>query len=219
MSSATDSEPTFFVLDYVTITRDPKTQLVVAIGGDERAEGILQTAGGFISAAGPRGPYQRQPHTMPVEQQRQGATAAAHALLLAGFSVHLDPTLNVLATADGDRQAAHRCLEQLTERAARAADDQEVSRVLTEIAAPHDGLLPRLVQTLISTWAPWLQRLENAGREPEPAQRLMETTSSLSHHARRIELIRNQAARTTAATALATAPAPAIPSKPPARRR
>ncbi len=156
---------------------------------------------------------------MPVEQQRQGATAAAHALLLAGFSVHLDPTLNVLATADGDRQAAHRYLEQLVERAARASDDQEVAGVLTEIAAPHDGLLPRLVQTLISTWAPWIQRLENAGHEPEPAERLMETTSSLSHHARQIELIRNQAARPTAAPAPATAPAPTTPSKPPARRR
>lgn len=45
-----DDEPTFFALDYVTITRDPRTQLVVAIGGDPRAAGILQTAGGFHSA-------------------------------------------------------------------------------------------------------------------------------------------------------------------------
>ncbi|WP_043267072.1 hypothetical protein [Streptomyces sp. CT34] len=218
MSGPQDSEPTFFVLDYVTITRDPKTQLVVAIGGDERAEGILQTAGGFVSAAGPRGPYQHQPHTMPVEQQRQGATAAAHALLLAGFSVHLDSTLNVLATADGDQQAAHRSLQRLAERARNAADDQEVAKVLTEIAAPHDGLLPRMVQTLISTWAPWAERLENAGHEPDPAQRLMTATNSLSNHALQIELIRNQAARTTSAPALTTAPAPPL-SKSPALRR
>ncbi|MCX5417681.1 hypothetical protein [Streptomyces sp. NBC_00059] len=45
-----DDEPTFFALDYVTITRDPRTQLVVAIGGDPRAAGFLQTAGGFHSA-------------------------------------------------------------------------------------------------------------------------------------------------------------------------
>ncbi|MFD4476419.1 hypothetical protein ACFWPU_09945 [Streptomyces sp. NPDC058471] len=217
MSRSTDDEPTFFVLAYVTITRDPKTQLVVAIGGDERAEGILQTAGGFISAAGHRGPYQRQPHAMPVEQQRRGATAAAHALLLAGFSVHLDPTLNVLGSADGDRQAAHRYLHQLAERAHNAADDQEVAKVLTEIAAPHDGLLPRLVQTLISTWAPWMRRLENTGHELDSAERPMETTSRLSDHARQIERARNQAARTTP-PALTTA-ATATPSQSPARRR
>lgn len=154
---------------------------------------------------------------MPVDQQRHGATAA-HALLLAGFSVHLDPTLNVLATADGDRQAAHRFLKQLAERAQSAADDQEVAKVLTEIAAPHDGLLPRLVQTLISTWAPWSERLRNAGHEPEPAQRLMTTTGRLSDHARQIELIRDQAARTATAPALATATA-TPPAKPPALRR
>ncbi|MGW3009594.1 hypothetical protein ACWC9R_12260 [Streptomyces sp. NPDC001219] len=89
MSVDREEEPRFFVLEYVTITRDPRTQLVVAIGGDERAAGILQTTGGFISAPGPRGPYHRQPHSLPVDQQRAGATAAAHALLLAGVSVHL----------------------------------------------------------------------------------------------------------------------------------
>ncbi|NUS85373.1 MAG: hypothetical protein HOY75_22255 [Streptomyces sp.] len=77
---AQGGEPDFFVLDYITITRDPRTKLVVAIGGDERVAGILQTAGGFIDAPGPRGPYHRQPHTMAVDQQRTGATAAALAL-------------------------------------------------------------------------------------------------------------------------------------------
>ena len=80
MSRSTGAEPPFVVLDYVTIPRDSKTQLVVAVGGDERAKGILQTVGSFISAAGPRGPYQRQPHSMPVEQQRQGARTSAPAL-------------------------------------------------------------------------------------------------------------------------------------------
>ncbi|WP_405734821.1 hypothetical protein OG607_41160 [Streptomyces sp. NBC_01537] len=91
MSTPVAEEPQFAVLDYITISRDPRTQLVVAIGGHDRSAGILQTIGGFVSVFGPRGDYHRQPHTMPVDQQRQGATAAAHALLLAGFSVHLDP--------------------------------------------------------------------------------------------------------------------------------
>ncbi|MFF0201933.1 hypothetical protein [Streptomyces sp. NPDC005017] len=223
MNQPHEDEPQFFVLEYITIARDPRTQLVVAVGGDQRAAGILQTTGGFLSVPGPRGDYHRQPHTMPVEQQRQGATAAAHALLLAGFSVHLDPTLNTLGTPGGDRQAAHRYLDQLAERARVADDDREVAAVLTEIAAPDDGLLPRLVQALIATWAPWAERFHDAGGEPDPTEQLMTTTSSLSQHAWRIEQIRNQAARRPmppTATANPAATAPSIPqSAPPVRLR
>ncbi|AJC55073.1 hypothetical protein [Streptomyces sp. 769] len=214
MTCPHEDEPRFFVLDYITITRDPRTQLVVAVGGDDRAAGILQTIGGFTNAPGPRGPYHRQPHTMPVQEQRQGATAAAHALLLAGFSVHLDPTLNTLGTPDGDRQATHRYLDQLAERARHADGDREVAGILSEIAAPHEGLLPRLVQTLTATWATWAERLHDAERDRDPAQQLASTTSGLSDHAWQIEQIRNQAASTP--PALPTTPRPAtVPSTSP----
>ncbi|MFJ8676336.1 hypothetical protein [Streptomyces sp. NPDC093589] len=223
MSAEREGEPRFLVLEYVTITRDPHSGLVVAIGGTERAEGILQTAGGFVSSPGPRGPYHRLPHSLPVDQQRAGATAAAHALLLAGISVHLDPSLNTLTAPDGDRQAAQRYLDQLTERAYAAADDREVASVLTEIAAPHEGLLPRLVQTLIGTWATWIQRAETAGEDPALAEQLMNTTSTLSNHSWQIQQIRDQAARahpsaqTTAQRAPAAAPAP--PAAAPSAKR
>ncbi|MEU2874219.1 hypothetical protein ABZ769_34350 [Streptomyces olivoreticuli] len=221
MSTIGEEEPRFSVLDYITISRDPRTQLVVAIGGGDRAAGILQTSGGFVCAPGPRGPYHRQPHTLPGEEQRQGATAAAHALLLAGFSVHLDPSLNTLGTPGGDRQAAHRHLDQLAERARQAADDRGVAAVLSEIAAPDDGLLPRLVQTLIATWAPWKRRLEEAGADPALAQRLMNTTSSLSNHSWQIQQIRNQAttASPTATTTPTQAIAPPTPDPSPSPRK
>ncbi|MEV0259024.1 hypothetical protein AB0H82_32765 [Streptomyces sp. NPDC050732] len=73
------------------------------------------------------------------------------------------------------------------------------------------------MQTLISTWTPWPLRLEHAGLELGPAERLMVTTSRLSNDARQLELIRNQAARTSAST-LTNNPA-TTPSKSPARRR
>ncbi|KMS74101.1 hypothetical protein ACM01_15895 [Streptomyces viridochromogenes] len=222
MTFRDEDEPTFFVLDYITITRDPRTQLVVAIGGDHRAAGILQTAGGFHSAPGMHHDYHRLPHDLPVEEQRHGATAAAHALLLAGYSVHLDPALNTLTTPDGDRQAAHRYLERLAERARAAETDRDVAVILAEVAAPDVGLLPRLVQSLISTWATWGERRREAGLEEGPAEQLMETTSSLSDHARQITQIRNQAARTAPPATAAPGPAlspPTISSAPSARRR
>ncbi|MFJ7342369.1 hypothetical protein ACIQU3_19020 [Streptomyces sp. NPDC101110] len=211
------SEPDFLVLEYVTITRDPRTQLVVAIGGDERAAGILQTLGGFVSAPGPRGPYHRQPHTMPVDRQRHRATAAAQALLLAGFSVHFDPALNTLHTPDGDRQAAHRCLDQLAERARDAAADHEVADVLAQIAAPHDGLLPRLVNTLNVIWASWAERLDAAQADADLADQLRNTASGLSAYPSQIERISRQAASTPTPRRPSTAPA-ALPQAP-ARRR
>ncbi|MEU4007249.1 hypothetical protein AB0H30_01965 [Streptomyces pseudogriseolus] len=99
------TEPDFWVLEYVTITKDPRTDLVVAIGGTDKAADILQRTGGFLSAPGPRGDYHRLPHGLPVEQQRRKATAASHALLAAGHSVRLDPTLNMLVAPDGEREA------------------------------------------------------------------------------------------------------------------
>ncbi|MFG2707387.1 hypothetical protein [Streptomyces sp. NPDC048386] len=211
------SEPDFLVLEYITITRDPRTQLVVAIGGDERAAGILQTLGGFVSAPGPRGPYHRQPRTMPVDDQRHRATAAAHALLLAGFSVHLDPTLNTLHTPDGDRQAAHRYLDQLAERAREATTDRQVADILAQIAAPHDGLLLRLVDTLNVIWASWAERLDAAEADTDLADQLRNTVRSLSAYPTQIERIGNQAA--SAPTQRRTSTAPAAVPQAPARRR
>ncbi|MEU4986801.1 hypothetical protein [Streptomyces sp. NPDC021969] len=52
-----ETEPDFWVLEYVTITKDPRTGLVVAIGGTDQAADILQRTGGFLSAPGPRGVF------------------------------------------------------------------------------------------------------------------------------------------------------------------
>ncbi|WP_251015920.1 hypothetical protein [Streptomyces sp. ISL-99] len=121
------TEPDFWVLEYVTITKDPRSGLVVAIGGTEKAADILQRTGGFLSAAGPRGDYHRLPHGLPVEQQRLKATTASHGLLAAGHSFHLDPALNALATPDGEHEAALRYLAHLAERVAAAETSSEVA--------------------------------------------------------------------------------------------
>ncbi|QFQ97391.1 hypothetical protein F9278_15575 [Streptomyces phaeolivaceus] len=40
------TEPEFWVLEYITITKDPRSSLVVVIGGAEKAADILQRTGG-----------------------------------------------------------------------------------------------------------------------------------------------------------------------------
>ncbi|CAM5570364.1 hypothetical protein [Streptomyces aurantiogriseus] len=69
------------MLEYITITKDARTGLVVALGGTEQAAGILQTAGGFLNAPGPRSDYHCLPHGLHAQEQRLKTTAAAHALM------------------------------------------------------------------------------------------------------------------------------------------
>ncbi|MFP8959217.1 hypothetical protein ACLIYP_01405 [Streptomyces nanhaiensis] len=211
-----DGEPEFMVMDYITITRDTRTGLVVAIGGDERAAGILQMAG-FIPAPGPRGDYHRLPCSLPIAQQLSRSTAASHALLSAGFGVHLDPALNTLPTSGGDRQVARRYLARLAARARQATDDRQVAEILTEIAAPCEGLLPLVRNVLTHTWRPWWDRLDATGHSTEPAGDLMEITERLSSLTRQIEHVRNQAARRPSPVPIPPLPPP--PSSERSRRR
>ncbi|MFF8447688.1 hypothetical protein ACF06Q_08305 [Streptomyces leeuwenhoekii] len=213
------SEPDFWVLEYITITKDPRTGLVVALGGTQHAAGILQRAGGFLDVPGPRGDYHRLPHGLSAGQQRLQATAASHALLAAGYSVHLDPALNAFTSPDGDREAALRYLAQLSERAHHASSGAETAEVLTEIAGPDEGLLPLIRQVVVSAWITWSQRLAATAEDVEPAERLGETTDALSDAADRILLARNHAARTPGRPAPTTSSPARQPSPAASRRR
>ena len=206
-------EPEFWVLEYVTITKDPRTDLVVAIGGTDNVAGILQRTGGFLPAPGPRGEYHRLPHGLPVEQQRLKATTASHALLAAGHSVHLDPALNMLSAPDGERDAALRYLADLAERVSASETSSEVAEVLTEIAAPADGLLPLTRDVIVRAWirASDLHR-STPGEEPEPLTRLGETARSIRQATDVILRARNHAARAPHHPAPAPSPRPAQPT-------
>ncbi|MFD4555958.1 hypothetical protein ACFWP5_16835 [Streptomyces sp. NPDC058469] len=118
------SEPDFSVLEYITITKDLRTGLVLALGGTREAAGILQRTG-FLNEYGPRGDYHRLPHGLTEDDERRKATAASHTLLAAGYSVHLDPALNVFDSPDGGREAAQRYLAQLSQRAFGAESGDE----------------------------------------------------------------------------------------------
>ncbi|WP_030592090.1 hypothetical protein [Streptomyces globisporus] len=210
-------EPDFLVLEYITVTKDPRTGLVVAIGGTEKAADILQRTGGFLSAAGHHGTYHRLPHGLPVEQQRLKATTASHALLAAGHNVHLDPALNMLSVPNGDRDAARRYLGHLAERVSAAETSSQVAEVLTEIAAPVNGLLP-LTREVVVRAALAARALEGTppGDELDHIDRLGDITHSMSMAARVILHARNHTAR---APQKAPTPPPSTPRPPGSRRR
>ncbi|MEU2131762.1 hypothetical protein [Streptomyces sp. NPDC018352] len=198
------AEPDFLVQDYITITKDPRTELVVAIGGNERAVDILQR-GGFLNAPGTGRDYHRLPHGLPVDQQRLKATAASHALLAAGHNVHLDPVLNALATPDGERETALRYLVQLSERASRAESATEVAEILTEIAGPA-GLLPLAREVVVRAGIACSQRLTAMADDGEPVSQLMNTADTLSRAAHQILFARNRAAHALQRPVPATTP-------------
>lgn len=215
----THGEPDFRVLEYITLTKDPRTGLVVAIGGTGQVADILQHSG-FLDADGPRGPYHRLPHGLPVREQRLKTTAASHALMSAGHSVYLDPALNAFDTADGDRDVALRYLTELAERAADATSDTEVAEVLTAVAAPTTGLLPLVREVVVRAWITLSHEADSAGAEPEPVAQLGDTTEALARAANRILFARNHAARAPEQPApTKTPPGPVQPTTTVARRR
>ncbi|MFJ4703690.1 hypothetical protein ACIP6I_02350 [Streptomyces anulatus] len=210
-------EPDFLVLEYITITKDPRTGLVVAIGGTEKAADILQRTGAFLPAAGHHGTYHRLPHGLPVEQQRLKATTASHALLAAGHNVHLDPALNMLSVPNGDRDAALRYLGHLAERVAAAESSSQVAEVLTEIASPVNGLLPLTREVVVrAVFAATALQGTAPGDEPDPIDRLGDVTHSMSLVATVILRARDHVAR---APQKAPAPPPSTPQPPASRRR
>ncbi|GAA2442452.1 hypothetical protein GCM10010433_49500 [Streptomyces pulveraceus] len=203
---ATD-EPDFIEQNYITITKDPRTELVVAIGGTERAAGILQRVGGFLNAPGSGGrDYHRLPHGLPVEQQRLKATAASHALLTAGHNVHLDPALNTLVTPDSEREAALRYLAHLSERASRAKSTTEVAEILTEVAGPAEGLLPLTREVVVRASITCSKRPNAVIDDASPLSQLAPTADTLLRAAHQVLVARNHTARAPQWSAAATAP-------------
>lgn len=214
----TTEEPEFLLPHYVTITRDPRTQLVLAVGGDQRAGGILQTTGGFTRHPGPSTHYHRQPVTMPVEQQRLQATAASYALLAAGYGTFLDPTLNVLTVQDEGREAARRYLTYLSELALNTTEGPVLAAVLAEISAPETGVLHQLRDVLVSVWTSWGNHVPAEPRDGGPVERLMDVTDVLSRKTREIEELRTHAARSPTSATTASPLLPDAGPKRPARR-
>ncbi len=114
---------------------------------------------------------------------------------------------------DSEHDAALRYLAHLTERASAAKTSSEVAEVLTEVAAPVNGLLPLTREVVVRAWIA-ASDLQGAapGEEPEPLARLGDTAGSMSQAARVILRARNHAARPAQQPATSPPPSHAQPS-------
>lgn len=65
------TEPDFWVLEYVTITKDPRTELVVAIGGTEKAADILHARNYAARAPATPAPAPPPSFTRPPASRRR----------------------------------------------------------------------------------------------------------------------------------------------------
>ena len=86
-----------------------------------------------------------------------------------------------------------------------------MAEVLTEIAAPVNGLLPLTREVVVRAWIA-ASALQAPGEEPEPLARLRDTANSMSQAADVILHARNHAARAPQPAALTPPPSSAQPS-------
>ncbi|MFI6019138.1 hypothetical protein ACIBCP_16125 [Streptomyces sp. NPDC051287] len=153
---------------FMDIRRDPHSDELLARGGDPEAHSILQRAG-FIAVVRIHETYHRAPAALAKNDEAPLATNAVARLRAAGYHVDCDPLF------DSDARPVRyptlgTSVSHLAERLREATDTDEAAAVLTELTAPHDGVLAGLDDTL-GALAEFLDGLGNPS-DPYTARRL-----------------------------------------------
>lgn len=169
-------------------------RLCVTKGADNAADSVLHRAG-FVPVVRYGESFHRLPVAMtdPVEQRR-AITRAVDMLRADGFVYAcdadlLDPSLPV--SRDHPRPVGDRIAE-LARSVAQAGHTTEAVAALSELTAPDDGVLDRLLEVLEGTADWW----EGLGAPPDPlyADRLRRIGNQLRVSALEIRSLRNQLA-------------------------
>ncbi|MFJ4918440.1 hypothetical protein [Streptomyces sp. NPDC088725] len=131
---------------FLVVRRDPHSEEVLARGGDPEAHSILQRAG-LVPVVRVHETYHRAPaHLVPNEETRI-ATEAVARLRSAGYHVDCDEDFDTdarpLSYLPLGASVAH-----LAERIRTAGTTDEAADALTELTAPHDGVLAALGEVL-----------------------------------------------------------------------
>ncbi|WP_370667174.1 hypothetical protein, partial [Streptomyces sp. IBSBF 2507] len=153
---------------FLDIRRDPHSDELIARGGDPEAHSILQRAG-FIAVVRLHDTYHRAPAGLTEDDESRLAIDAVARLRAAGYHVDCDEPFETDA-----RPARYPTLgasvSHLAERLREATDTAEAANILTELTAPHDGILAGFEETL-GALAEFFDGLGNA-TDPHTARRL-----------------------------------------------
>ncbi|MGX1115905.1 hypothetical protein RKD37_001268 [Streptomyces ambofaciens] len=153
---------------FLDIRRDPHSDELLAPGGDSEAHSILQSAG-FVGVLRLHETYHRAPTDLTENEESRLATEAVGRLRAVGYHVDCDERFDTEA-----RPAAYPTLSasvsHLAERLHEATDTAEAAGILTELTAPHDGVLAGFSEAL-GALAQFFDGLDDAS-DPYTAGRL-----------------------------------------------
>ncbi|MEV5449463.1 hypothetical protein [Streptomyces sp. NPDC052535] len=153
---------------FLDIRRDPHSDELLARGGDVEAHSIIQRAG-FIAVVRLHETYHRAPAGLTEDDESRLATDAVARLRAAGYHVDCDEPFNTDARPTR-YPTLGTSVSHLAERLREATDTAEAADILTELTAPHDGILAGFEETL-GALAEFFDGLGNA-TDPHTARRL-----------------------------------------------
>lgn len=131
---------------FISVCHDPHSEQVIARGGDPEAHSILQRAG-LVPVARLHESYHRAPTGLAEAEEGRLAADVVARLRSADYYVVCDTAF------DTDYRPARYptlgdSVTHLAERLRDAVTTDEAAEVVTELTAPHDGILAGLSQTL-----------------------------------------------------------------------
>jgi len=179
-------------LTTVTVQREG-SRVTARISGPSNQE---DWAGSVLHRAGfvPVGLFRERFHRLPSamtdpDEQRHTVTRAFDALQTEGFAISCNPDLiDVDTPRVGHEMSLGDRLGHLTQAIASAGHTREVVAALSEVTAPGDGVLHRLVEALNET-ADWWEELGEP-TDPHYADRLRHITEQVNGYALEIRVLR-----------------------------
>jgi hypothetical protein len=153
---------------FLTVHRDPHSAEVLAHGGGSEAHSVLERAG-FVPVVRLHETYHRAPTGLDPGAENQLAAEPVARLRAAGYHIDCDEDF------DTDRRPARyptlgSSVAHLAERLREATTTQDAADALTELTAPHDGVLAAIEQVLYAA-ADFHYHL-GAAADPHIARRL-----------------------------------------------
>lgn len=131
------------------IRRDPDSEEILARGGDPEAHSILQRSG-FVPVVRVHENYHRLPTGLDDTEEERLATRAVTRLRSVGHPVSCDDAFDS-NTTEAHYPTIGDSVAEIAEHIRAATTTDEVTEALTDLTAPHDGVLTALRDVLAAT--------------------------------------------------------------------